>query len=126
MHGLPEKVLTDNAREFRGYSMIRGCEEFGIQIAYRPVGRPYYGGHVERLIGTLMKRVHSVPGTSFSDVDELGDYDPKTHACMTLREFENWLANEICSRYHHTVHSSIGMTPAAAWEASMQQSSRVA
>ena len=34
---------------------------------YRPPGRPHYGGIVERVIGTAMRRVHELPGTTFSN-----------------------------------------------------------
>jgi hypothetical protein len=38
-----------------------GCAEHGILINYRPVATPHYGGHIERLIGTLMGKVHLLP-----------------------------------------------------------------
>lgn len=30
----------------------------GITLEFRPVGRPEFGGHIERVIGTFMKEVH--------------------------------------------------------------------
>jgi putative transposase len=49
--GLPEAVHLDNAAEFHAAALVRGCEEHGIAISYRPVATPHYGGHVERLVG---------------------------------------------------------------------------
>ena len=56
--GLPETIHVDNAKEFRSKAMKRGAEEHGISLQYRPIGAPHYGGHIERLIGTMMGAVH--------------------------------------------------------------------
>jgi len=48
----------DNAKEFRARALVRGCEQHGIQIVHRPKKTPRFGGHIERLIGTLMGEVH--------------------------------------------------------------------
>ena len=52
-----------------------GAEEYGIELIHRPVATPHYGGHIERLIGTMMGAVHLLPGTTFSDIGERGGYD---------------------------------------------------
>ena len=90
----------DNAREFKSEAIRRGCDEYGIKKLFRPIARPHFGGHIERLIGTLMGSVHLLPGTTSSNVAERGDYDSAKSATMTLAEFEAWLALEIAGRYH--------------------------
>jgi putative transposase len=40
------------------------------------------------LIGTQMGAVHLLPGTTFSDPGNLGDYPSSQAAVMTLRELE--------------------------------------
>ena len=74
--GIPEALHLDNAKEFRARALERGCEEHGVRLIYRPVARPHYGGHIERLIGTMMGKVHLLPGTTFSDVRARGTVDP--------------------------------------------------
>lgn len=116
MHGVPKTIHVDNAKEFRGTALARGCDQFTIEIFHRPVGAKHWGGHVERGIGTLMSRIHTIPGTTFSNVQEKGDdYDSEAKACMTLPELEEWLIYEICMHYHVTVHRGLNMTPAQAW-----------
>lgn len=116
MYGRPRTIYTDNAAEFRGTAMARGCDELGIVIEHRPVGMPHWGGHVERVIGTLMKRVHCLPGTTFSNSREKGsEYDSEKHACMTLSEFRRWFVYEVATRYHQTPHRSLGISPTKAW-----------
>jgi putative transposase len=54
VHGLPRTIHVDNAKEFYAEALVRGCQEYGIRLKHRPPGRPHFGGHVERLIGTMM------------------------------------------------------------------------
>jgi putative transposase len=79
------------------------------------VRRPHFGGHIERLIGTTMGAVHLLPGTTFSNVAERGDYDAEGEACMTLGELEVWLAAQIIGPYHAERHRGLGIPPALAW-----------
>lgn len=56
MSGKPRELYLDNAAEFHSEALRRGCEQHGIRLAYRPPGRPHFGGIVERVIGTMMTR----------------------------------------------------------------------
>jgi len=116
VHGLPARLHLDNAKEFRSEALRRGCEQYGIAIDHRPVRTPHYGGHIERLIGTMMGKVHLLPGTTFSNVHVKGDLDPSKTATMTLDELERWLGNAIAGLYHRTEHRALSTTPIAAWE----------
>jgi putative transposase len=115
MWGLPELLQLDNAREFHSRALIRGAQEYGIRIDYRPPASPHFGGHIERLIGTTMGAVHVLPGTTFSNVAEKGDYPSEKTSALTLVELERWLALQIVGVYHQNVHSTILKPPAAAW-----------
>lgn len=115
MHGLPGTLHLDNGREFRARALRLGCQQHGVRVEYRPPATPRFGGHIERLMGTLMGRVHALPGTTFSNVAERGDYPSERRAVLTLAEFERVLALEVLGPYHNDVHSALGKTPAAAW-----------
>ena len=56
---------------------------------------------------------HALPGTTFSNSSERGDYDSEGRAALTLKEFEAWLANLILGVYHHRVHTTTNETPIA-------------
>ena len=114
VQGLIERLHLDNAKEFHSEALKRGCEQYGIAVDYRPVRTPHYGGHIERLIGTMMGKVHLLPGTTFSDVRAKGDWKPEDTAALTLDEIERWLTHAIVGVYHHDLHRGIGTTPAAA------------
>lgn len=114
--GFPDILHMDNGREFHSQALKRGAAEYGIALQYRPVATPHYGGHIERLIGTMMGEMHVLPGTTFSDIEERGAYDPERHAVMTLRELDHWVAIQIVGRYHQEVHKELGRPPLAVWQ----------
>ena len=111
VYGLPRKIHMDNGKDFRSMSLHRFCEEFRIEDIYRPVARPEFGGAVERVIGTCMKKMHEIPGTTFSNTFEKGRYDSEGQAAMTINELEKWYLDFVINIYHKTEHSSLGMTP---------------
>jgi putative transposase len=114
--GVPRTIHADNAKVFRGNMLKRACEEHGIDLDWRPVATPHWGGHIERLLGTFLKEIHSLPGTTFSNPKERGEYDSEKKAAMTLSEFEKWLATFIVEVYHQRVHSSLKMSPVKKYE----------
>lgn len=109
--GKPEKIYVDNAKEFHSEALRRGCEAHGIELDYRPVGRPHYGGIVERVIGTLMQLVHQLSGTTFSNIKERGEYNSEERAILTLSELEKWLTIAITNYYHKKLHKGLNKPP---------------
>ncbi|WP_457662313.1 Mu transposase C-terminal domain-containing protein [Sinorhizobium medicae] len=114
--GLPATLHVDNGADFRSRAFKRGCEDAGITIEWRPPAEPRFGGHIERLIGTQMGKLHLLPGTTFSNAQELGEYDSKRHSALTLRELERYIALDIVGSYHQSIHSSLGRPPIAVWK----------
>lgn len=119
MYGKPQKIHTDNGAEFKSEALKRGCEQHKIDIDYRPKGQPHFGGIIERVIGTAMKKAHGVPGTTFSSIEERGSYKSEERAVLTLAELEKWLILAI-GTYHASVHSFLSQTPAAVWKKSIE------
>ncbi|MDW9925085.1 DDE-type integrase/transposase/recombinase [Sinorhizobium meliloti] len=113
--GLPETLHVDNGADFRSRAFKRGCEDAGIAIEWRPPAEPRFGGHIERLIGTQMGKLHLLPGTTFSNAQELGEYDSKRHSALTLRELERYIVLDIVGSYHQSIHGSLGRPPIALW-----------
>src|SRR5208282_2103726 len=56
--GIPNTIHVDNGAEFHALAFERACAEYQIDLAYRPPGTPRFGGHIERLIGTMMGALH--------------------------------------------------------------------
>lgn len=111
IYGLPREISTDNAKEFRGIDLTRFCEQYSMEIDWRPVGRSFYGANVERVFRTLSSEVHNLSGTTFSNIVQKGNYNSQKNASMTISEFEQWFTELIVNIYHKKEHSEIGMTP---------------
>jgi len=109
--GKPKTIHVDNAKEFRGQVLERACSQYNISIEWRPVKTPHYGGHIERLIGSISTELHGLPGTTFSDVKDRGDYNSTAKASLTLGELEKWLGHLIVEVYHQRIHSALDTTP---------------
>lgn len=114
--GVPKSIHMDNAQEFRSEALKRFCEQYGITIMMRPVARPQFGGHIERLIGTTMKEVHALPGTTFSNITQRGQYKSDKEAAMTLAELEKWIGEFVVNVYHKREHRSINLSPVEKFE----------
>lgn len=112
--GIPDTVSLDNAKAHLSPDFLRGCQEHGIKRHLRPVKKSWFGGHIERLIGTTMGAVHLIPGSTYSSIAQKKEYDSEKMACMTIGEFEKWLAIQI-SLYHNRKHAKLGVTPLTAW-----------
>lgn len=119
--GRPRRIGVDNAREFHSEALARGCAQHDIDIKWRPLGRPQVGGVVERVIGTMMELVHGLPGTTFSNVMQRGNYDSDKAACLTLAELERWLTVAIAKYYHLRPHAGLdGDMPLGRFEVGLQ------
>ncbi|RFB76696.1 Mu transposase C-terminal domain-containing protein [Methylovirgula sp. 4M-Z18] len=114
--GLPSILHCDNGAEFHSKALQNACREYGMKLQFRPPATPRFGGHIERLIGTVMGAVHILPGTTFSNIKARGDYDAEGRATFTLRELEAWLTLQIAGVYHHRIHSSLLRPPVNVWQ----------
>ncbi|MCK9815878.1 DDE-type integrase/transposase/recombinase [Pseudomonas sp. MAFF 302046] len=112
--GFPRVVHTDNGPDFQAENFRRSCANYNIENQFRPVKRPKYGGHIERLLGTFMRELHELPGTTHSNIPDRDGYDSDKHAALTMSEFEEWLVRTIIL-YHNRVHSVLFMSPARKW-----------
>lgn len=115
MYGLMKAIHTDNGREFHGQAFRRGCDLNGIEMIYRPPATPRFGGHIERLIGTFMRRTRLLPGNTYSDMLGRRPRYAEAAATLTLQDYAAFLTQEI-DRYHSRVHRILGTSPKAAWE----------
>ncbi len=114
--GVPKTIHVDNGADFRSNNFQRSCQMYGIHLEFRPVKQPNYGGTIERLLGTLLREIHALPGTTFSSPKERAGYDAEKRAAITKSEFEVWLVTLICKVYHKRKHSSLMMAPIKKWE----------
>lgn len=113
--GLMRTLHADNGKDFRSNLIQKACDEYGVNIAWRPVRQPHFGGHVERLMGTIAKEIHALPGTTFSNIQDKGEYNSAKQASMTLDELHAWFVTYVVGVYHQRVHKGVGMSPMEKW-----------
>ncbi len=112
IYGLMQKIHVDNAKEFKGRALTRGCDEYGITLEHRPRKQPNYGPHIERAFRTFMAKGHELQGTTFSNTLDKLDYDSEGRACMTLKELELWFTIFVVYIYHNEGHAGLnGVSP---------------
>lgn len=118
-HGFPLRIVPDNAAEFHAKNLMQGFAELGIEVLFPPSRSPKHKGAVERFFRTLAEDlIHTLPGTTFSNIDERGDYLSTELACLTLPELEKVLLKWIVEIYHNKPHRSLrGKAPIEHWKA---------
>lgn len=109
--GIPRIIGVDNGADLVSSDMQRVCDEYEITLMKRPVARPQFGAHVERVLGIINQEVHNLAGTTFSNIIEKGTYKSDKEAMYTLDELKEWLIHYIVNIYHKKYHSGIEMTP---------------
>lgn len=114
--GFMNTIHVDNAKEFRGNMLKMACKNYNINLEFRPIATPHWGGHIERLLGTFSKEIHDLPGTTFSSPELRKNYDSEGRASLTLSEFEKWLTLYITKIYNVKNHSAINTSPITKWK----------
>ena len=116
MYGQFKRLHADHAAPHRAESFRRACLANGIDPDIRPRGPAHFGGHIERLIGTMVGKMRLLPGATGSNVTQRDGNDAGQAAAMTIDEFERWLLFQI-GIYHNTPHEGLGgRCPALVWE----------
>lgn len=115
VEGFPILLHSDRAPEFKSPSTQRAVHNQGVNWVLRPPGRTRYGGHVERLIGTLMGTCRLLPGATHNSPAARGNYDSKASARLRIDELEMYFAHQILGVYHQSKHSELGVSPLEAW-----------
>ena len=124
VYGLPETLVIDNGDAYNNRHLKNACGQLGIILELMPVKKPWFKGRIERFFRTNNKGlIHSLPGTTFSNILEKGDYDSFRHSCISLSGFIELLHVFFLDRYAREWHKGAGPSggiPAKLWEESMQ------
>jgi putative transposase len=117
-YGIPVNLVCDNGLEFHAEQLRRMCAELNIELQFCPRKKPHYKGAIERFLGTFNRQIaHKMEGTTFSNIEQRGDYDAEYLACLTLAEFKKLLHVWLVDVYIQSPHKGLGgLTPAVAWK----------
>jgi len=117
MYGLPELIVTDSGSNFRSKAFRAAVLDLGSSIMIAPAGLPQMRGPVERSFRTDSQFLYSqVPGYSFSNVVEKGEYESEENIAVTIMELAKMMVRYWVDIYHNSPHAGLGGdTPANRW-----------
>jgi len=116
--GIPAGLAVDNGKEFIGADLRDACHALGIALTQMPIRTPHFKATVERMFGTLNTGLlHTLPGTTFSNPQQRGDYESAQEACIDLRDLDTLLHLFLLDVYAESFHRGLGGIPAREWEA---------
>ncbi|MBN1955259.1 MAG: transposase [Anaerolineae bacterium] len=116
--GIPAGLAVDNGKEFIGADLFDACHALGIELAQMPIRTPHFKAAVERMFRTLNTGLlHTLPGTTFSNPQQRGDYESAQEACIDLRDLDTLLHIFLLDVYAESFHRGLGSIPARQWEA---------
>lgn len=118
--GIPIAIAVDNGMDLHALAFEAVALELGAAIHYMGAGYPELKGAVERAIGTTNRVfIHTLPGTTFSNVGERGDYPSESLAALDIDTFTHVVLKWIIDDYHKTPHRGMmGKTPLQVWQES--------
>lgn len=126
--GLPETIVTDNGPEFDNRALEDALMDLGINWERMPRRTPWWKAHVERFIKTQNTGlIHKLPGTTYSNTVERGDYDSEGESCISYTAFmqllHKWLLDDYCEDWHKhkgvTAETFMGGVPSKIWQKSV-------
>ena len=98
--GIPEYIVTDNAKEFHSNHLKRIAVQLGIKLRYRAYTEQ--GGLVERVFLNLKTEVAALlPGYKGGSLKER-PHDSDKYACLSFEEYEKLLVRYFVD--HHNCH----------------------
>jgi putative transposase len=116
-YGTMRQLSVDNGQEFHSQDFDALCYANDIDLVYAERKTGWHKPHIERFFGTMARDfVHTIPGTTFSNIVAKGDYNPKKGAVLPLGLFKALLVKWMCDVYNTTGSTSTGLAPMSAWE----------
>ena len=124
--GVIHTLVADNGLEFHGEALDGAASIFGMDIQFCPRRKPWYKGKIERFFGTLGSGpLAAIPGKTFSNILDKGDYDSLKHAVVGLETLREVVLTWIVDVYHQKPHRGLcGSTPADVWGESIERTDR--
>lgn len=116
MHGFPYSVVCDNGMELHAGAVEAWCLDYGILLSYCVAKDPGMKGGIERSFRTINDDlIHKLPGTTFSNPTERGDYEAEQNALLDIDDLRHLVAKWIVEVYHNRPHRETRESPLNSW-----------
>jgi putative transposase len=120
--GLGECLFTDNAKIYYCGGFKDALSHLGSRVEYSRRFMASDKPYVERSFWTYARRVlRKYPGTTFSNIFEKADYDPKKHALISKDVLEEITHIWVIDIYSRSYHRGLKDVPARVWETSIEK-----
>lgn len=121
-YGLWESAFTDNAKIYYSGGFKDALSHLGGRVEYSRRFMASDKPFVERSFGTIARRLlRKYPGTTFSNILEKADYDPKKHALVSMDVLQEVTHIWIIDIYSRSYHRGLKDVPARIWETSIEK-----
>lgn len=116
-YGIPSLVVIDNGLEFKNNASADACYQVNFEIQYCPPKKPEWKGSIERFFRTLNTGLfHTLPGTTRSNPQQLGDENPLQLAKLNFSTFLALVHIWIIDVYSQSVNNGAGGIPHKLWQ----------
>jgi putative transposase len=120
-YGIPSHISFDNGLEFHCKSLESLCFSMNITPHYAPRKQAWFKGMIERFFGSLNGDfARGLPGYTFSNTFDKGDYDPAKDAVVPLSKMKTYLRKWVVDVYHQKFHSALHTSPFNMWSSSIK------
>lgn len=114
--GIPTLIACDNGPDLHSSALETACLEMGIELLFCPAGSPQMKGAVERTFRTLEQElIHTLPGTTFSNVEQRGDYPSEKLACIDIDTLIELITKWIVEQHSPKPRGDWNIPPLAKW-----------
>lgn len=115
--GIMDLIACDNGMELHSTAIASIALAMSIEIQFCGVAMPQMKGAIERIFRTLAEDlIHQLPGTTFSNPNQRGDYPSERRAAIDMNTLVHLLVKWIVDIYHVTPHRGLsGKTPLEVW-----------
>lgn len=120
--GLPELAVIDNGKEYVNRHLQAAFGMLGILLDQCPVRTPWLKSSIERYIKTQnTSLIHMLPGSTFSNVIDRGDYSSEQYACISLSGLIQMLHIFLLDYYSQRWNKGVNGIPERLWCKSEQE-----
>ncbi|KIN72868.1 hypothetical protein [Sulfitobacter guttiformis] len=118
----PEKVMHDSGNAYLAGATEMLCAQLRIDKVSAPKAKAFIRAAVERVFKTVNRGLLAkIPGKTFSNIGERGEYDAEAEAVMTLDDLIQVLTVWIVDIYHNDENGGRdNLTPADLWNHEMR------
>lgn len=114
-----DSMVVDNGAEFWSKDLHLACLELTTDIQFCPVAKPYLKPLVERMYKLINDSfLIQLPGKTFENILEKGDYDPVKQAVLPFSSLIQMLHIWIVDDYHQSLTASKTKIPQLFWDES--------